>query len=209
MSRDIALEGLDLAGKSTLANELATLIKARRVSEPFTETIHAAQVKEMIINNHAPKVYEIMALIAQRVEAYQRVKHPYLSRGRDIISDRCVVSSMVYQSSQEADQKAVLHMNETVLQSYGYSVYPDFLIFIDLDYDTYMSRCENTDRVLDNKEMWLQNPANFSAQRAKYLEALQLIKDKGNTIVLTVAPGVTAEEVAELIAPVTETVAVA
>lgn len=209
MSRDIALEAIDLAGKTTLANKLADLLKARRVSEPFTETLHSAQIKEMIINNHAPKVYEIMGLIAQRVEAYQKVKGPYLSRGRDVVSDRCVVSSMVYQSSSEADQKAVLHMNETILQSYGYSVYPDFLIFIDLDYDTYMDRCANMDRPLDNKEKWLQNPANFKAQRDKYLEAIQIIKDKGKTLVFTVAPGVTAEEVLELVSPVTETVAVA
>lgn len=200
MSFDIALEGLDLSGKSTLAKQLAYAFKARHVGEPFTETLHSKQVKEMITQNQAPKVYEIMALIAQRVEANQKVKHPYLSRGRDIISDRCVVSSMVYQSSEEADQATVLKMNESILNSYGYSAIPDILVFIDLDYETYMERCNNGTRVLDNKEIWLQNPTNFEAQRQKYLDAIELLSSGDRrTVIITIKPAAPVEEVIGLI----------
>lgn len=200
MSREIAVEGLDLSGKSILAKQLAERLKARHVSEPFTESPHSAKVKEMIINNKAPKVYEIMALIAQRVEAYQRVKGPYLTRGRDVVSDRCVISSMVYQSSEEADQSKVLKMNEDILASYGFSVTPDILIFIDMDYDTYMKRCNNGSRELDNKEIWLQNQDNFNTQRQKYIDAIEIFnRGDRRTIVFKVPAGITAEETLELI----------
>lgn len=200
MSCDIALEGLDLAGKSTLAGKLASILKARHVGEPFTETVHSRQVKEMITQNRTPKIYEIMALIAQRVEAYQRVKCPYLSRGRHIVSDRCVVSSMVYQASEEADQAAILKMNESILHSYGFTVTPDILVFIDLDYETYMSRCSNIDRELDNKEISLQDPENFADLRGKYLGAIELLRLHNEKLkVIFVNAGATPEEVVGLI----------
>lgn len=208
MSREIALEGLDLSGKSTLAKQLADRLKARHVGEPFTESVHAVRVKEMITANYAPKVYEIMALIAQRVEAYQRVKGPYLSRGRDIVSDRCVISSMVYQSSEEADAATVLEMNESILKSYGYQVSPDILIFIDMDYETYMSRCETIGRDLDGKEKWLQTRSNFESQRQKYIDAIDTFKQRSvNTIVFTVPAGVTVEDVLDLVEPAQAVVA--
>lgn len=203
----VVVEGLDLAGKSTLTAILGNHLKARLVSEPFTESVSGKRVKEIICGNFAPTVYEIMILAGQRVEAFRKVTDQYLSHGRSVVSDRNVLSSMVYQSSDQESPLQVLKLNKAVLETYGMSLAPDHLFLIDIDYDTYMERCSSRTE-LDGKETKLQNKEFFSQQRNKYLKCLELFKSTyPETQVHIVKPGVSAEEVLGLLENAEEAVA--
>ena len=195
----VVVEGLDLAGKSTLTAILGNHLKARLVSEPFTESASGKRVKEVICGNFAPTVYEIMILAGQRVEAFRKVTDQYLSHGRSVVSDRNVLSSMVYQSSPEESPLQVLQLNKSVLEAYGMSLAPDHLFLIDIDYDTYMERCSSRAE-LDGKETKLQNEEFFNRQREKYFTCLELFKKTyPETQVHVVKPGISAEEVLSLL----------
>lgn len=191
------LEGLDFAGKTGLASEVAKILKWRLVSEPFTETEQGKEVKRLNNSNSLPKSYEMLMIIASRLECFDMVISKHRQSG--VISDRNVLSSMVYQSDERFSPATVLEMNENVLLSGGHSIHPDVLIFIDIDHETFLDRLSKCDRKIDEKDIFLKDPKNWEALRNKYLFSLELIERYTGTKTFIVGPDVTVGDIINIL----------
>lgn len=196
MNTYVALEGLDFAGKSELAKALVEILGWKTVNEPYTGNEHAAEVKRMNNANTLPKHYEMMMIIAGRIDCFNEVvvKH----RDRGLISDRCVVSSMVYQSSDMFSQSQVLAMNDHALLAAGHNLLPDAIVFIDISHATFLKRLENCNRAIDAKDLFLKDERNWNELRSRYINSLRIVASKG-VKVISIDENTPAEKVARLI----------
>lgn len=186
MSTYYVYEGLDFAGKSTLANEHAKRIKAKQVQEPFVGSTAFQQLKAKLVSNTLTKDEEISGYATARVEAFRQVIHPFLSHSRDVISDRNVVSSMVYQSDEHVSMFEVLDVNRKLLQTYGYNINPDIIFFIDIEHETFLQRFQaalDGGRTVDAKDRMFLDKQVFETYRAKYKKALKYLAETSDTVV--------------------------
>lgn len=184
-------EGLDFAGKSILAAKHAEHLNAKLVAEPFTGSKALKLLKEKLVSNTLTKDQEIAGYAEARVEAFKQVIHPFLSHGRDVISDRNVVSSMVYQSDEHVSMEEVLDVNRKLLRTYGFNVMPDVIYFIDIEHETFLERLEGAKtngRAIDNKDRMFMDKAIFEQYRAKYKKALRIMETKHNVPVYILTP---------------------
>ena len=189
----VVLEGLDFAGKSELAKKLVKALDWHTVNEPYTGNEHAAEVKRMNNANYLPKHYEMMMIIAGRIDCFDEVVSHHRYSG--LISDRCVVSSMVYQSTPTMPCSAVLRANEEMLRTAGHDIYPDHIFFIDISHATFLERLANCNRAVDAKDLFLKTPENWEQLREKYLHSLDIIGLNGKTKVHRINEHTTVEEI--------------
>ncbi|QBZ70814.1 putative thymidylate kinase [Edwardsiella phage pEt-SU] len=191
------LEGLDFAGKSELAKRLAAALGWHTVNEPYTGNEHAAEVKRMNNANYLPKHYEMMMIIAGRIDCFDEVVAEHRYSG--LISDRCVVSSMVYQSTPTMPCSAVLRANEEMLRTAGHDIYPDHIFFIDISHATFLERLANCNRAVDEKDLFLKTEANWNELREKYIRSLEIIGLNGKTKVHYINEHTTVDEILVLL----------
>lgn len=178
--RYAVIEGLDFAGKSELAKAVAARLGWALVSEPYTGNEHAAEVKRMNNANYLPKHYEMMMILAGRIDCFDEVIDKHRVSG--IISDRNVVSSMVYQSTERLSPHNVMTINAKALLLAGHDMYPDHIFFLDIPHSVFLDRLANCNRAIDEKDIWLKDEANWNALRQKYIDSLELMRRAGVTI---------------------------
>jgi len=108
--RLITIEGLDGAGKTTLAAALAREIAARGApvellrepgGEPFSERIREL-VKAADVQSSLGARAEALLYAASRAQLSERVLEPLLASGRWVLLDRFVDSSLAYQGGGRA-----------------------------------------------------------------------------------------------------------
>lgn len=194
--RYVALEGLDFAGKSELIKQLKEILGWETVSEPYTGNQHAAEVKRMNNMNYLPKHYEMMMIIAGRIDCFNEVVDKHRLTG--LLSDRNVVSSMVYQSTETFTQEKVFELNKDALLKAGHDVLPDQIVFIDISHATFLHRLASCNRAVDAKDLWLKDPKNWEQMRSKYMSALRLMAKQGVKIHV-IDQDTTAHQVARII----------
>lgn len=168
-----ALEGLDFAGKSTLIKQFAEETGWATVSEPYTGNEFAAEVKRQNNANYLPKHYEMMSIIAGRIDCFDEVIDKHLYTG--IITDRCVVSSMVYQSNSRFSPHNVLTLNKNALLLAGHDIFPTDIFFVDIGHQTFLDRLAACDRAVDEKDLFLQDPNNWKELRSRYVQSLEIM----------------------------------
>lgn len=191
------LEGLDFAGKSTLAKELAKALGWEMVNEPYTGNEHAAEVKRMNNANYLPKHYEMMMIIAGRLDCFREVIEEHRHTG--LISDRNVISSMVYQASERMPPSAVLHANQEILKAAGHYIYPSHVLFMDITHETFLERLENCNRPVDEKDLWLKDPKNWDDMRNKYLHSIEIFCLNAPTVYKIITPETPLQEIIDFL----------
>ena len=191
------LEGLDFAGKSTLCKELAKALGWATVNEPYTGNEHAAEVKRMNNANYLPKHYEMMMIIAGRIDCFREVIEQHRHTG--LISDRNVISSMVYQSTPDMPPSAVLRANEEMLRTTHHDIYPSHVLFIDIDHETFLERLATCNRVVDEKDLWLKDPQNWKEMREKYLRSIEIFCLNKYTVYKIITPDTPLQEILDFL----------
>lgn len=172
-----ALEGLDFAGKTTLIKQFVELTGWATVNEPYTGNEFAAEVKRQNNANYLPKHYEMMSIVAGRIDCFDEVIDKHLATG--IITDRCVVSSMVYQATDRCSPHNVLTINKTALLLHGHDIFPSDIFFVDIRHETFLDRLANCNRAVDEKDLFLKDPENWKALRARYVSSLEIMQRCG------------------------------
>lgn len=188
------VEGLDFAGKSLLVKAIAEKTGWATVGEPYTGNEHAAEVKRMNNANYLPKHYEMMMIIAGRIDCFDEMISKHRHSG--IIADRCVVSSMVYQSTERFPASSVYSFNQKALKEAGHDIAPDYLFFLDITHETFLERLANCNRAVDEKDLWLKDPSNWKMMRDKYLHSIGLLEVMSpRTRVEIITPETTVDEI--------------
>lgn len=109
----IAFEGLDGCGKSTQAAILADRLGAEITYEPGNTQV-GTKIREILLH-HPGEISaraEVLLFAADRAEHVERVVEPALMAGRNVVSDRSVWSSVIYQGAGRGiDPEEILQVN--------------------------------------------------------------------------------------------------
>lgn len=162
----IALEGADGAGKTTAARWLESQLRAHLpesdvvlVREPGGTDV-GEKIRDILLRSGGEMFMwtELLLFFAARAELYYRVVRPALDEERVVITDRCVFSTVAYQSGKnimalrsrdgaknQIEPEAVLNLAEMALPPVSLLEdapvpYPHVTLLLDIDLPTMRAR---------------------------------------------------------------------
>jgi dTMP kinase len=149
-ARYVALEGIEGAGKTTLAQLLGDALRAAghavtHVREPGGTAV-GEQIRQVVLGNSAGLEHWAEALLfaAARSQLAAEVIAPALARDEWVVSDRSVYSSLAYQGGgRRLGVTEVRAVNEAGLGS----VWPDRVVLLRVDPDVGLGRQAVADRI--------------------------------------------------------------
>lgn len=132
----ICIEGIDGAGKSLQVKLLSEKLKkcgykVIQIKEPTDSEI--GKLIRKLLRKEVNNALMTLLFAADRIILSEKIKK-LLKKGYLVISDRCLWSSFVYQSI-DIGEDWVEEVNK-------YALKPDITIFLDVDVDVAMKRCE-------------------------------------------------------------------
>jgi len=148
----ICIEGLDKCGKTTHSNLLVKYLRkggydAVYTSEPSNGEI-GRFIREFVLNRKR-RIYaavEALLFAADRAEHTETFIKPNLERGRIVVSDRYVFSSLAYQGAAGMDLEWIREINRAAID-------PDLAIYIDVPIDVVMRRFRGKGSVMERREI--------------------------------------------------------
>ncbi len=142
----ITLEGVDGSGKSTQAAMLVQELGKRTIAlrEPGG-TDAAERIRWLLADPEAPldPLAELLLFCAARADLVSRVIRPALDRGRTVVCDRFVDSTVAYQGV--ARGLGIVKVRELSEVATG-GLMPDLTILLDVDPATGLGRAQSDDR---------------------------------------------------------------
>jgi dTMP kinase len=150
MSKYIAFEGIDGAGKSTVASRFADALSATgervvRVREPGGTDVGEG-IREILLGhdwNPAPWP-EALLFAAARAQLAAEIIAPALNSGAWVVGDRSVYSSLAYQGGARGlGIETVRRVNQAGLGD----VWPDLVVLLEVDPSTALARQDDPDRI--------------------------------------------------------------
>lgn len=144
--RYIGIEGVEGAGKTTLARLVADRLGAGTVivREPGGTAL-GEEIRRLLLHGRDVSPWAEAALFAAaRAELVVEVVRPALAAGAWVVSDRTYVSSLAYQGGGRGlGVEAVRTLNETVLGG----TLPDLVVLVDIDPALGLERQAVADRI--------------------------------------------------------------
>jgi dTMP kinase len=170
----VCLEGLDGCGKTTqaklLVRRLKTKYEAVYTAEPSRGQIGKFIKKRYLhASTRGSTVVEALLFAADRVEHLKNEVVPALEKGKVVVSDRYVFSSLAYQGAAGLDLKWIESVNKHAFR-------PDLALFIDVDPKTVVGRLKQKKSVMENLETQLKVQQVYY----KYVETGALVRIDGN-----------------------------
>jgi len=148
--RYIAFEGIDGAGKSTVAEAVAAELRAEdrtvvTVREPGGTPVGEA-IREILLHSHDDLVpwSEALLFAASRAQLAAQTVGPLLEAGAWVLTDRSVYSSLAYQGGGRGLGVDIVR---TVNAAGLGEVWPDLAIVLELDPSVGLAREDETDRI--------------------------------------------------------------
>ena len=175
----IVIEGMDGAGKSGIVRQLHDSLsptlgeRVRLTYEPHDPSAAGHFIREVLSQRikASPRALAL-AFALNRTDHLDNVVRPFLSAGgrRVVISDRYVLSSLVYQSIDGLIMDDVYGLNRWALR-------PDLTIYLNVSPTNCYARLRNrpTDRELFER--------NLAERAEKYQAAIALLRQKGDTVI--------------------------
>ena len=137
----VVFEGIDGAGKSSLAKAVASELRTRGhkvvTSREPTDGVHGRRLRESAIHGRLPASEELDLFLKDRMEHVDQVILPALRSGAVVILDRYYFSTAAYQGARGLDWRDVLEKNE------AFAPEPDRLILLDLSIREALHRIGN------------------------------------------------------------------
>ncbi len=148
--RYVAFEGIEGAGKSTIADRVADQLEISghsvvRVREPGGTDV-GERIREILLGgSHAPVPRAEAALFAAaRAQLMQEKVMPALESGSWVLSDRSAYSSLAYQAAGRGlGFDEVRSLNDIALGG----LWPDVVVLLRIDPDVGLARQEVDDRI--------------------------------------------------------------
>jgi len=141
----ICIEGLDASGKTTQTRRLVANLRLKGFDAVYTTEPSSGEFGSFIRSNvlqrigRVPVVVEALLFAADRVDHVEQEIKPALQKGRVVVSDRYVFSSLAYQGAAGLDLNWIEEINKLALQ-------PDLAIYIDVPLGVVMKRMERMRR---------------------------------------------------------------
>jgi len=170
----ICLEGLDGCGKTTQAKLLVRRLRkscdAFYTAEPSRGNIGRFIKKHCLHGDkRSSGVVEALLFAADRFDHVENTVLPALNKGRVVVSDRYVYSSLAYQGATGLELEWIEKINE-------HAVRPDLAIFIDVVPETVVQRLKPKKSVMEN----LETQKKVREVYMKFVENGELVRVDGN-----------------------------
>ncbi|MCD6324059.1 MAG: dTMP kinase [Desulfurococcales archaeon] len=123
----IVFEGIDGAGKTTVAKAVVDLLIKSGIDSVYTYEPYS-ELFTKLIREYGKRFGSVMETLLMAADRYYHIKEviePALHLGKTVVSDRYHFSSVAYQGARGADVKWVLQVNSFVLK-------PDLAIYLDV-----------------------------------------------------------------------------
>ena len=150
MNQYVAFEGIDGAGKSTVASRFADALEAAgeqvvRVREPGGTGVGEGIREILLGHDWDPAPWpEALLFAAARAQLAAEVIAPALASGAWVVGDRSVYSSLAYQGgARDLGIEVVRKVNEAGLGD----VWPDLVVLLVVDPSTALARQDDADRI--------------------------------------------------------------
>lgn len=171
----IVLEGLDGVGTTTIAERLSQALEARDLrvrttAEPTGGAFGVLLRKHLSHRVTLDPSAASLVFTADRADHLGRVVRPALSRGRWVVCDRYLLSTLAYQGAEGVDREAILAASD------GFDV-PDITFFLDAPDDLRTQRMSGRGRV----ERY-EDPALAVRLRESYRISIELLRARGHRI---------------------------
>ena len=155
----IAVEGIDGAGKTTLAKEvLVPLLNAEYVSVLDSGPISKLVRKQLMERPEISDIHQTFFMTAALLETYNLTIKPLLESGKNVVVDRWLPSVYAYQLDTWMDECKILPVgltNEITSRNSRLNIHPSCYIHVSVDIDVAQKRCGsrgNKDR-MDNADV--------------------------------------------------------
>lgn len=179
-ARFIVLEGLDGAGTTTQAVRLQEALQDRGLAVEGTSEPSDGPIGR-VLREHIGGAIALspeaaaLAFTADRADHLDRVIRPALDRGRWVVCDRYLLSTLAYQGAEGVDPEWVLDA------SGGFDV-PDLTILLDVPTDTLAERLTTRAAGSGEKPDRYEHPDLASRLRESYLASADLLRRRGHHI---------------------------
>jgi len=147
----VCIEGLDGCGKTTQTRLLVEGLRRRHYNTVGTAEPSKGKIGRFIQKGflHGEKrsssVVEALLFAADRTEHVKREILPALEKGKQVVSDRYVYSSLAYQGATGLDLEWIRTLNK-------HAIIPDLALFIDVEPTTAIKRLKEKRSVMENLE---------------------------------------------------------
>ena len=170
----ICIEGLDGCGKTTHAKRLEKKLwkshKAVYTAEPSRGRIGTFIRKRYLYSKkRLSSIAEALLFAADRFEHVENEILPALRRGKLVISDRYIYSSLAYQGASGVSLEWIEKINRHALRA-------DLALFIDVDPKIVMRRLKPMRSVMEN----LKTQRRVREIYLKFVEKGELVRIDGN-----------------------------
>ncbi len=163
----IVIEGIDGAGKTTIAKYVVDLMISKGIKAIYTREPYDSQIIKLLESKgkELGAVMEALLLAADRYLHIHEVIRPHLEAGYYVICDRYHYSSLAYQGARGADVNWIKTINFFVIK-------PDISIYLDVSPEVGLSRLSKD---LKRRLRYLEDIELLQKVRSNYLK---LVKSK-------------------------------
>lgn len=185
--RFIIIEGIDGTGKSTLVKLLARALRSRGRDVLLTHEPTDLPSGKLILERLSTKGFKASAwewlglFVADRRANIDTIVKPALRRGQDVIQDRSMYSTLVYQGAMGVPEDEILKRHA------GWHPTPDLLVILDIAPRFGLARTRK--RSMGAGQRWVQQPGQKymfadgdAPQSTEKLHFLQEIRKRYNRI---------------------------
>jgi dTMP kinase len=171
----VCVEGLDGCGKTTQTKLLVKRLRGKGYDALYTAEPSRGEIGKFVKRYclHGEKrvssVIEALLFAADRFEHVEDVIAPSTRKGKIVVSDRYVYSSLAYQGAAGLDLKWIAKVNE-------HAVRPDLAIFVDVEPEIVVKRLKRRKSVMEN----LQTQRKVREVYMEFVEKGELAKVNGN-----------------------------
>jgi dTMP kinase len=172
--RFITLEGIEGAGKSTVARYLAEWLGARGIRACLTRepggTALAERVRNIVLERGAEEltpVTETLLMFAARGIHLETLIRPALARGEWVVCDRFTDATRAYQSGGRGVSRILV---EELARAIHPTLTPDCTLLLDLPVDVGLARSKKRSGDAPTDRFEAQPAVFFERVRAVYLE---------------------------------------
>jgi dTMP kinase len=200
----VVIEGLDFTGKTTLALRISKFFESKKIDHIITRepggTSLGESIRTIILSSKDDNICKesiLLLFLAARAEHISKVINPALEKGKVVICDRFLASTLVYQGLLYGGfkQDEILNAHDT----FNYGLYPDLTLILDADTEILERRraSKNSQRK-NNKYDFLPKDTVLKLKSA-FIEISKLPSLKAKTIDSSSSSDATFEKAKDLI----------
>jgi len=187
----ICIEGIDACGKTTQARRLVTNLRRRGFDAVYTTEPSAGKVGGLIRRyvldrrKRVPIAVEALLFAADRVEHVQTEIKPALNKGKVVVCDRYIYSTLAYQGAVGLDLNWIELINRFALP-------PDLALFIDVPPEIVVKRLKRKRSVMETlpnqqrvREVYMQMVREGRLNRVDGAKSKETVSEQILTLVLS------------------------